>query len=565
MKIKKILALIFAVLMMSTVLAACGKTEDTASTDDTKDATVVATEAPTTEVNVASGEGEGTTSKEDSAATLSSVVLDEVNVGIVADPADFAPFSNPSAGRTFAFWSIFQELAHIIDGKVYGVLMKEYTIAEDGLSMDVELYDYIYDSAGNNITASDAIYSWNTTIDAGQMRGIQFVDSMEATGDYTFKWTFNTQLKIGNLDTLFKWYIFSQDAYEASADGMSTDPIGTGHYELTDYTSGYMFTYEARDDYWQTDEALIHARDMANVKKINYYIIAESSQMTIALENGSIDMSSNVSNDDIDMFKEGGAQSDKYWVYGVPDNLSVQFYGNSSEGNVCSDVNLRKAVFYAVSAESILESVFAGNGTTCHDISPSWSAGYNPAWDTEDNYYNYNPETAKEYLAKSSYNGEKLKILCENTPNMTNTATLVQSFLLQIGIDSEILAVEGSLVNTYREDPTYWDLFLNNNACNTYTAAGWDFALSAGRQKWGGTMGFAMDDKLQEMLVTSLTLSTSNEESLNAVHNYTIENAYGMNLVNYRTSFVVPKYMDSITLSYKKTIIPGGCVYNDME
>ena len=76
-----------------------------------------------------------------------------------------------------------------------------------------------------------------------------------------------------------------------------------------------------------------------------------------------------------------------------------------------------------------------------------------------------------------------------------------------------------------------------------------------------GTINHIYDDKLQELLATAYAMSTAGEEPFKALHDYVVENAYGMNLVNYTTTYVVPSFMDSVCLSYKKSFIPGGCTY----
>lgn len=492
--------------------------------------------------------------------TQTSVVRDSVNVGVQSDPADFAPWAANSNGRTNALWGIYQELGHIIDGEFYPALVKEYTLSDDGTYMDCTLFDYITDSAGNHLTASDVVFSIDKGRELGYITGIGMLESVEATGDYTFRFNFNKELRLGDMDTLFRIDVVTQAAYEADPNGMSAKPVGTGPYELTSYVANSSFTYTAREDFWQTDPEYLHPRDMANVKEINYLILPESSQRTMALEMGEIDMCSEVSNEDLDMFREGGSQAENYWVNGVPDNLSCLIFANCDSGRITSDVNLRKAIFYSINAETILQSVWKGNGTTVHSMSPSWGTGYPSALDSQDNYYTYSTEKAKECLSQSGYNNEKLVILTEATGNVASAAQLVQAFLSAVGIDSELKTVDSTILQATYTDPDGWDILLTQNACNVYAVT--SFNPFAADRYTTGTINHIHDDKLQELLNTAYALSTSGDESFTALHDYVIENAYGMNLVNYTTSYVAPSFMESICLSYKKTFIPGGCVYN---
>lgn len=545
---KRITALLLVTAMILTLFAGCGS-------NNQPQATAAAANDPTMEVGsaaevdvVAKGDG-----------TAEHVIRDSITVGVQSDPADFAPWAANSNGRTNALWGLYQELGHIISGEFVPAIVKEYTIAEDGKSMTCTIFDYITDSAGNKLTANDVKFSFETGTALGYITGVSMIDEIVVDNDYQFTFKFGKELRLGDLDTIFRTAIVTQAAYEADPNGMSTNPVGTGPYTLTSYTAGSSFTYTAREDFWQTDENYLCARDRANVKTINYVILAESSQRTMALEQKSIDMCSEISNEDIGEFREGGAYSGDYWTYGVPDNLSLLIFCNCDSSRLTSNKDLRTAIFYAINAETILQSVYNGNGTNPKSMSPTWGTGYAAYVDSEDNYYNYSVDKAKEYLEKAGYNGEELTILTEATGNVANSAVLVQAFLSAAGINAKIQSVDSTILQATYTNPDGWDILLTQNACNTYAVTAFN-PLSSDRYTTG-TINHIYDDKLQELLATAYAMSTAGEESFKALHDYVVENAYGMNLVNYTTTYVVPSFMDSVCLSYKKSFIPGGCTY----
>ena len=545
---KRITALLLVTAMILTLFAGCGS-------NNQPQATAAAANDPTMEVGsaaevdvVAKGDG-----------TAEHVIRDSITVGVQSDPADFAPWAANSNGRTNALWGLYQELGHIISGEFVPAIVKEYTIAEDGKSMTCTIFDYITDSAGNKLTANDVKFSFETGTALGYITGVSMIDEIVVDNDYQFTFKFGKELRLGDLDTIFRTAIVTQAAYEADPNGMSTNPVGTGPYTLTSYTAGSSFTYTAREDFWQTDENYLCARDRANVKTINYVILAESSQRTMALEQKSIDMCSEISNEDIGEFREGGVYSGDYWTYGVPDNLSLLIFCNCDSSRLTSNKDLRTAIFYAINAETILQSVYNGNGTNPKSMSPTWGTGYAASVDSEDNYYNYSVDKAKEYLEKAGYNGEELTILTEATGNVANSAVLVQAFLSAAGINAKIQSVDSTILQATYTNPDGWDILLTQNACNTYAVTAFN-PLSSDRYTTG-TINHIYDDKLQELLATAYAMSTAGEESFKALHDYVVENAYGMNLVNYTTTYVVPSFMDSVCLSYKKSFIPGGCTY----
>jgi ABC-type transport system substrate-binding protein len=262
-------------------------------------------------------------------------IRDVINVGINADPGDLSPWSPVSTGRSDTEEMLYQALAVSVAGESQGVLFKEFKLSPDEKYVDIFLYDYIHDSAGNPIKASDVVYSYTKAKASGNVRSASVCDRAEELDEYTVRLYFNKTLYVGELDMLLtQIYIVSKTAYESSSDGMASSPVSTSPYKLTKYTSGYMLTFEKDANYWQKTDSLTPARYKANVKTINYYIITETSQMTMALENGSVDLSWHVGNDDIHLFDAGGAQSGKYAIYKAPDNLVTEVWLNNEKSTI---------------------------------------------------------------------------------------------------------------------------------------------------------------------------------------------------------------------------------------
>ncbi|MGI5948060.1 MAG: ABC transporter substrate-binding protein [Lachnospiraceae bacterium] len=552
---KKAAALTYIAAVTVSCLTGCGSKEEKSST------AVSETAVETTP----SAEKDGSTITNNNSGGDEAVFREVINVGIDADPGDLSPWGPNSSGRTATTDVLYENLAHCIDGEVYGVLMRDYELAEDESYMLVHLYDNIYDSAGNHLTASDVKFSFEKCIEGGNINGLGYIENVEVVDDYTAKFNFNTTLYVYDLETLFEtFYVVTEAAYNASPDGMVTTPISTAPYIMEEYTSGYLMVMKKNENYWQSEE-LIQERDRANVGTINYYIITEASQMTTALENGSIDMSWTVSTDDIATFQEGGSYADEYWVFQTPDNLVSQLFANCTEGKATSNEELRKAIYYAIDSNVILESVYNGNGIVTYDTGRPKCPDYSKAWEEEENYYHYDLEKAKEHLAASGYKeGElTLKLLCEATDTYSNTAVLIQAFLSQIGINVEINAVDNSLLTTYQKDPEQWDLLIISKAASNYITTNWKNCFSQSYFAWGGTINFAVDNELEEKLNTARLLSTHTEESVQAVHEYIIDKAYGRGLVNFYNNLVIPRSCSQVVLSYKNAILPGACIYTE--
>ena len=61
----------------------------------------------------------------------------------------------------------------------------------DDLHWQVEIYDYIYDSEGNHITADDVVFSFNELVESGNAFKYASFESVKKIDDYTveFTWT----------------------------------------------------------------------------------------------------------------------------------------------------------------------------------------------------------------------------------------------------------------------------------------------------------------------------------------------------------------------------------------
>jgi ABC-type transport system substrate-binding protein len=531
--------------MTFALFAGCNKNEAVPPSDTTPTATPGANEG---------GDEDPTPDK------IVSVQKDVINVGIETDLINYYPWQTRSnSGWEAAIHGLYQPLIACYPGvSTYDpCLMKSYEISGDGLTMEGELFDYIHDSQGNKITVDDVIFSYEKY---GEVipRLWDVIDKIEKTSDYTFTVTFRHTLELNQFGSTFgNIVIVSEKAFESSPDDMKLTPVGTGPYKLVSRSEGYSFTYSKVDDYWQKDEDYKFRRDYANVNTINWYVIGESAQRTIALEQKTIDICSYINAVDLNKFDDKNG----YRVYSYDSVLSMCLYPNCSADRPTSDLNLRLAIGYAISTEAVLNSVYSGLGSVMHDAGPSWSNGYDKAWDNEENYYNYDPQKAAEYLSKSSYKGEVLKIVSMSNEASTSTSQIVANFLSQIGINTELVSYDGAVYNDYVKNPDAWDIMIN-----TLPAGDGNYilaiqqAMQAKAHDWNGSVNFIFDDYLEELITNAMAYEATAKD-VEALHKYMIENCAMMGLANIKTNVVVPDSLESVTLSYRNTIMPGGSVW----
>lgn len=447
-----------------------------------------------------------------------------LNVGTGVAIDTLTPFRS-NTGQDAAYMTLlFESLAALTEGGKYEPwAAKSWTTTDGGFTYDIEIYDYIYDAAGNHITADDIVWVLESTIAAALKPDFGKIESVTKTGDYTLQVKMKSNM-VGLFESILKHtFIISKSAYEASADGFATAAVTTSPYEVTEFTASAKLAFVKRADYWQKDESLIPNGFKANTEAVTFHIITEASQMGIALETGVIEVA-------IDMAASTATQyvgNDQFYMELTDNMQGWTLFFSGAESPVADDVKLRQAVCYALDAQAFITGVAFGYGEPMYDVCPPTAIGYQEQWKTED-YYPYNPELAKQLVAESNYNGETLTIIC--TAGSQRTAEIFQGLLSEVGIKVELDVCDMARLTAIRLDGTQYDFFINTIGATTL-ANHWSIRYDPNAYKTGdGTS--RKDLVLGEMLYKTWTVDGYTPENIDAVHDYLRDNAIGYGLYN---------------------------------
>lgn len=552
---KKGIALAAAITMAASVLfTGCGaKQEGTAAvTENVQD-----TQAEQT-VQADSGMGEA-----DAQTAAAGKKADEVTVGILADPENMGPWSGMSQGRIAVLFSTYEYMITRENGVAYGVLAKSWEQV-DPQTYHVELYDYIHDAAGNPLTASDIVFSFESAIATKNYGKLSVIDSVTATDDYHVEFAFNKALEVGEFENvMLECAIVTQAAYEASEDQMATTPVGTSAYLVESYVPGSEIIMKDTGNYWQTDESLVHGTSVHNVETIRFSVITEPSQHTVAIQTGAVDISNGVPDTDIAKFDEGGEFSEGNAVGIVLDNLTYDVEYNMSDSSVFKDdENLRFALAYAIDKEGVNTGAFNGNGRAVKDFANATYPDYNAEWDNED-YFDYDAEKAKEYLAASNYDGSVLRLEYINSGMMEMVAQLLQAYWGQIGVKVELIGYDQMMGQQEQYNKEGFDILLKTTGSTDYIVNQWKLCWDARdyREITGGTANFVVDEKLDSLMQAALNVDTYGPESIEAFHDYLVEKCYGYGVVEGPINIVHSNKITNVALDIRNQILPGACSY----
>ncbi len=397
---------------------------------------------------------------------------------------------------------------------------------------DVHLYEYIVDGNGNPLTADDVVYSYEWHIANGKARGFTFYDSIEAVDTYTVRFHMKEEVnRLGGMNTYFtSLRCFTRKSFEESGESFAMSAVTTGPYDIADFQADVSITLKKKENYWQ-DPDLINPLNTPNVEEILINKTGETAQSIIALETGNADLLENLGYMNAAPFLEGGEYYGKFNTMVVDGTSIYTLYPNVDAGSVMSDLNLRLAVFYALNGDQLTAAMGTGVGTRVTCWGNPIASDYDPSWETIDSYITgYDPEKAKEYLKKSSYKGESLRILYGNFDgNFGTISAVVQNMLDAVGIKSEISAYDMANFGAVHEDPKTWELWLTTAGGQSggYVASAWFSSLDYNNRKPGGTTQFfAHDDDMQALVEPIVLPETHTAENMNAVYQYLLDQAY---------------------------------------
>ena len=502
-----------------------------------------------------------TGSTEEKGSTEAKTGTGKIIAGITTDPNTFDPYVSNNTGRLIIFPEIYEPLAAYdsMGGDFNGLIAKSWEWVDDK-TVDITIYDSVYDSAGNHITASDVVFSWQTAQASGNFSKIAPIESVTKLDDYTVEFVWKSEVLKDDFESIIsEVYIVSEKAYTESGDGMATGPVGTGAYALESYTPGSTVFLKAKDNYWQSDESLRkNATQKANVDEIELQIITESSQLTMALETGMIDITENCSSDFLFEFQDGGQYADDYDVYVYMDNRLRTLYPNCDESSALNNADLRRAVFYAIDSTALAQGCFGELAVPACTFGASCYGDFLDKWEDED-YFGYDLDKAKEYLQQSGYDVSKpLRLLAQNTAEYSSMAQMVAVFLQQLGLQVDIQILETAQFNEQVKDPEAWDIMITHNASYNLIISAWKSALDNRNFAWKGTRNFIYDDELEKLVLAANAID-STDADLDAVHEYLKDNAYIYTLLNTENGVVYnSKKIESIYLGKTRNLVLGA-------
>lgn len=439
---------------------------------------------------------------------------------------------------------------------------------EDGtVFYTIYLRENIHDSEGNPIDANDVKFCYDYTYGTSGLQSSNTFVACEVIDKYTIKFEFNRELvNHGEVATFFGLNIFSQKHFEASSDPLSRHACGTGPYIVTDFTPEASADLELYDGYWAEDVELSKLWK-TNVQHVRYDCINETAQVVIALQQGNLDYS-DLSSAYVGEFEN----DDRYQILTLKNNVCRMIYFNCHPDTKCGDINLRLAIANAVNIDQVNEGLGKGYGARLYGPGNTNYPDYDPAWEKLDNYNTRvgagDKEVVQKYLDAAGYKGEELVLMTASNDDVKNISVIIQSQLMQYGINVKLDPRDNTALNQAKSDYTAWDMQIGEQASRGLCAsimAGQAFnASEASFATYGGVSANFIDDPyLDEISDEILNVNTYSQEGVDRQWKYLIEKCYVVGLQCNYTNHVLPANVTSVCINASNQLHITACTFSD--
>ncbi len=396
---KRIFALFLSVLLLGSVLSACGDAQP---------------------------QEEGGFGSDGTSSSGEAVTGGELVVGISQDLGDsLDPYQMTAAGTREVLFNIYEGLVKPdATGSYVPAVASDYTVSEDGLTYTFPLREGVLFHNGEAVTADDVLYSFETC--AATSVETDLVEALSAIQSVVEK-DGSIEITLSEPNTAFLCYVAKVCIVPADYADQATSPVGTGPFRFVSRSVQENLVMEKFADYWGTP---------AYLDKVTFKIFEDANALMSALSAGSVDMANHLTVDQVD-----AVAGDQFNVLEGTMNLVQALYLNNAVEPFDNE-QVRQAMCYAVDVDAILALTADGHGAKLgSSIYPAFSKYFD---ESLNDAYPYDVEKAKSLLEEAGYgDGFDMTITVPSnyTPHMNVAEVLVEQ-LAQVGIRATIEPVE---------------------------------------------------------------------------------------------------------------------------
>ncbi len=357
------------------------------------------------------GDGQGGTSDE------------QLTVGLVAEPVnlDFTTTDGAAIPQALLY-NVYENLVEVDqEGEIVPALAESWDVSEDGRTYTFQLVEDATFAGGGEFTADDAKFSieqvqkdWTISLKSA----MDVVEKVEAPSPTELVVT----LKQPSNDWLYRMTTRVGAMFdEKGVSDLANDPVGTGPYDVTDFSRGDSITLTRNDDYWGEEPYF---------ETVTLQYFKDPTALNNALLSDTIDVIGTVQTpESLEQF-EG---NEDYQVIEGTTNGEVVLSMNNESGPL-SELTARQAVRYAIDHQALVDTCWAGRGELIGSMVPPTD----PWYEDRTGDYPHDPEQAKQLLEESGVAGKTVRLRLPTLPYADACGQVVKSQLEEVGFTVDL-------------------------------------------------------------------------------------------------------------------------------
>jgi len=362
------------------------------------------------------------------AGTALSTAKELLTINLVNEPATLDPHQQWNPDSYYVYRNIFDNM---LTRDNAGEIVPQIATSWDQVSdteIVFDLRDDVVFHDGEKLTAEDVVYTveriTNPDFASPQLGQFNKIIKAEALGDYKVKLTTDGPYP-ASLAQLVKLSIVPQHvASTMSSEEFNAAPVGSGPYKLSKWERGVEVVVEKNEAYWG---------DKGPFDTVAFRGVPDASTRMANLQAGAADLVVTLNADLAQQLEASGRGK----VLNV-NTERVAYFAMNSTLPPLDNVELRRAIGYAIDREAIVEGLLGGFPEVVDQmLSPAhfgWKDGITG--------YAHDPEKAKEIIAGLG-DAAKAEMKLATSPVFDQRVVqAIQQMLTEVGLNASIETVD---------------------------------------------------------------------------------------------------------------------------
>jgi peptide/nickel transport system substrate-binding protein len=326
------------------------------------------------------------------------------------------------------------------DGRVWTFRLRRNVRFQDGTPFNADAVKFTFD----RLIADKDPVTGRKALNAFIFNG---VTDISAADDYTLRITTKDKFApfVRNVAYGGGVGIASPTAVKKLGADYGLHPVGTGPYQLTQWTKGNQIVLERNAQYWQGG---------TGVGTITVRIVTDASARTLGLMSGDYDLVGDVPPEQVQQVR----QTRGLGVVAQPINRMIWMIPDVRSDSPLSRPDVRRAINLAINRNALVKDALFGFAKPGYTILSPLTPGYAPVGS-----YAYNVAEAKRLLAQAGYpNGFTTKLVsAPYIPQSDSVTQAVQGYLQEINVQVQLTRLEQATYwASMRDNPTQFGLWM---------------------------------------------------------------------------------------------------------